>query len=86
MNSVVWMLVGTLSLGTAAFAAKSPERMPLPSPQALMSLLAQESMQIQIAGIDRDFGRALHSENLAFVQDLRREVAEIFQERELARR
>ena len=86
MKSVVWMLFGTLSLSTAAFAAKSPERVPLPHPQALLSLMAQDSLQIQIAGIDRDFGRALHSENLAFAQELRREVAEIFQERELARR
>jgi hypothetical protein len=80
------MLFGSLSLSPAAFAAKSSERMPLPHPQALMSLLAQESLHIQIAGIDRDFGRAVHAENLAFAQELRREVAEIFQERSLARR
>ncbi len=86
MKSVVWMLAGSLSLSTAAFAAKSPDRVPLPRPQALMSLLAQNSLRIQIAGIDRDFGRTLHTENLAFAQELRREVAEIFQERELARR
>ncbi len=77
-----------LMLTTSAFAAKTPARnsIPLPEPRKLHALLQEESLQIQIAGIDREFAPALHRENLAFARALRLEISELFQERELARR